>query len=78
MPVIHRDGPYRFYFYMGDGFEPPHVHVKRDNQEAKFWLNPILLAESNRFPAVEINRIARIIEERHDQFMGAWNDSFGN
>ena len=78
MPVVHREGPYRFFFYMGDGIEPPHVHVERDNLEAKFWLDPVMIADGGNFRPVEVNRIARIIEERQDQFMGAWNDRFGS
>ena len=36
MPSVLRIGPYRFYFYPSDAPEPPHIHVKRDNAEAKF------------------------------------------
>ena len=63
---------------MGDGVEPPHIHVERDNMGAKFWLDPIATAERGQFRPVEINRIARIIEKRRDQFLGAWNDRYGN
>jgi len=38
MPSVLRSGPYRFFFYSGDGDEPPHVHVERDDNTAKFWL----------------------------------------
>ena len=30
--------PYRLYFYSHEPNEPPHVHVDRDDQSAKFWL----------------------------------------
>lgn len=43
MPTVLRIGPSRFFFYAGDGNEPPHVHVERDDGEAKFWLEPIRL-----------------------------------
>jgi hypothetical protein len=36
MPTVLRLGPYRFFFYAGDGVEPPHVHVERDDDTAKF------------------------------------------
>lgn len=29
MPTVLRVGPYRFFFYSGDGDEPRHVHVER-------------------------------------------------
>jgi hypothetical protein len=42
MPVIFREGGFRFFFYSneGDPREPMHVHVMRDRDEAKFWLYP--------------------------------------
>lgn len=49
MPTVLRLGPYRFFFYAGDRDEPPHVHVKRDNRLAKFWLDPAKLERSGGF-----------------------------
>ena len=37
-------GPYWFFFYSFDCGEPIHVHVRRENAEAKFWLQPVALA----------------------------------
>ncbi|MEL7054407.1 MAG: DUF4160 domain-containing protein [Cyanobacteria bacterium J06588_5] len=34
-------GPYRFFCYAGDRDEPPHVHIERDSDEAKYWLTPV-------------------------------------
>ena len=42
-------GPYRIYFYSHEPNEPPHVHVDRDDQSAKFWLDPVALASSVRW-----------------------------
>jgi hypothetical protein len=39
-------GPYRIYFYSHEPNEPPHVHVDRDDQSAKFWLDPVALARN--------------------------------
>jgi hypothetical protein len=47
MPTVLRSGPYRFFFYAGDGAEPPHIHVERDDGEAKFWLDPVRLKRNN-------------------------------
>lgn len=44
MPVVHREGPYRFSFYSNEGNEPPHIHVRRDRNQAKFRLQPVVLA----------------------------------
>jgi len=52
MPTILREGPYRVHFYSQDRLEePPHVHVERDRNEAKFWLDPVRLTEQGLSPA---------------------------
>jgi hypothetical protein len=51
-----RIGPYRLFFYSGDGAEPPHIHVERDQYVAKFWLEPVRLARSGGFGAAELDR----------------------
>ncbi len=43
MPTVLRAGPYRFFFFAGDGDEPLHIHIERDDKIAKFWLDPIRL-----------------------------------
>lgn len=62
MPTVLRDGPYRFFFYSGDRDEPPHVHVERDDCEAKFWLDPVRLERSRGFSRKEIHGIQAIVE----------------
>jgi hypothetical protein len=46
MPTVLRTGPYRFFFVSLDYNEPPHVHIKRENKIAKFWLEPISLQKA--------------------------------
>ena len=76
MPTLLREGPYRFFFYVGDRDEPAHVHVERDNRVAKFWLDPVRLQRSGGLTRSEIRRVTRIIEAHQTTFMGAWNDCF--
>ena len=76
MPTVARIGPYRFFFYSDEGDEPPHVHVLRDRDVAKFWLDPASLAYSRGFAAHELNELTRIVRERTAQFMEAWNAHF--
>ena len=76
MPTVLRSGPYRFFFYAGDGEEPPHVHVERDDCEAKIWLDPVRLERSGGFAAKELRRIEQIVIEHHLQLMDSWNDFF--
>jgi uncharacterized protein DUF4160 len=50
MPVILRVNGYKFFFYEADvANEPPHVHVSKEGNEAKVWLNPIKVARAGRF-----------------------------
>ncbi len=73
MPVVLRVGPYRFLFYSNEPDEPPHVHVKRDRAEAKFWLSPVTLARSKGFPAPELRKLARLTAEHERALLDAWN-----
>jgi len=67
-----RVGPYRFHFYSREGNEPPHIHVARENMEAKFWLRPVLLAANYGFPAAELSRIQRLVEEHCETLTNAY------
>ena len=57
MATVLGYGPYRFFFYAGDRDEPQHIHVERDDDVAKFWLDPIRLQSNGGFSRKEINRM---------------------
>ncbi len=76
MPTVLRNGPYRFFFYSGDRGEPPHVHVERDDCEAKFWLDPVRLERSRGFAGKEINQVQAIIEGSRQTLLDRWNEYF--
>ena len=78
MPTIFRSGPYRFYFYSHEPNEPPHVHVDRDDQSTKFWLQPVALALNLGFGAVELRRIQGIVEENESTLLEEWHARFGD
>jgi hypothetical protein len=78
MPTVLISGPYRFFFYSGDRDEPPHIHVERDKNKAKFWLDPVRLQNSGGFSRTEINRIQRLVEENRERFLRRWNEFFGD
>ena len=78
MPTVLNQGPYRFFFYSSDGDEPRHVHVERDDNVAKFWLDPIRLQDAGGFRQADISRIFRVIEEHREELVEAWNEYFGN
>jgi hypothetical protein len=76
MPTVLRQGPYRLFFYSADGREPPHVHVERDDNVAKIWLDPVRLENSGGFGRVEIVRINAMVRRNQDTLLRAWNDYF--
>ena len=76
MPTVLRNGPYRFFFYAGDRDEPPHVHVERDKDIAKFWLDPVRLQNSGGFSRTELNRIQQLVEDNKSDLLRSWNEYF--
>jgi hypothetical protein len=72
MPVVLRVKGYKFWFYGADLDEPPHVHVGKEDREAKSWLEPVKLARSGRFKPVELRKVERIIEDNHDFLLNTW------
>ena len=76
MPTVLRIGPYRFFFYAGDRDEPPHIHIERDTDKAKFWLDPVRLQNSGGFSRTEINDIQQLVEENRDDLLRNWNEYF--
>jgi hypothetical protein len=78
LPTVLRVGPYRFFFYAGDGNEPPHIHVEREDKVAKFWLIPVRLQKSGGFESSELAKLQRITEEYKQKLLKAWNDYFNS
>jgi hypothetical protein len=76
VPTVHREGPYRFFFYSADRNEPVHVHVERDTSRAKFWLDPVRLARSGGFAAAELREVERLVVANQQVLLGKWNEYF--
>ena len=70
-------GPYRFFFYSFDCYEPEHVHVRRENMVCKFWLEPITLASNHGFSSRELNKIRRNLKENVQKILEAWYEHCG-
>lgn len=76
MPTVFRVGGYRFFFYSNEGSEPPHIHIQKAEKYAKFWLQPIQLADSVDFTSKELRQIQEIIRERLGLILEAWHEHF--
>jgi len=78
MPTVLRVGPYRFFFYAGDGEEPTHVHIEREDMAAKFWLDPVRLSSSGGFNRNEIRKLHKIVTQNNNNLLRAWNEYFSD
>jgi hypothetical protein len=77
MPDALRIGPYRFYFWSRENREPPHIHVKRDRNEAKYWLEPaVALARNGGFAKRELNVIRELVEQNRAFLLEKWHEHF--
>ncbi|MGA7990936.1 MAG: DUF4160 domain-containing protein [Thermoanaerobaculia bacterium] len=76
MPTVLRIGPYRFFFFSNEGDEPAHIHVQRDRALAKFWLEPVALAQSSHFPAHELGILRNHVVENRAKLIAAWHEYF--
>ena len=76
MPTVLRSGPYRFFFYAGDRVEPPHIHVERERNKAKFWLQPVRLHNSRGFAPSELRKLFDLVTENAEQLLTSWNEYF--
>lgn len=78
MPTVFEFGPYRFFFYANDLNEPPHIHIQRERNKAKFWLKPIRLQQSGGFSRNELYRIQGIVEENEETLLKVWYEFFAD
>jgi hypothetical protein len=80
VPVVFRSGALRFFFYSNEGSprEPPHIHVRQGDHEAKLWLLPNLPAAYNHgFSERELRSLRALIEVHRAEIEAAWNEFFG-
>jgi len=81
VPAIFRYKGYRFFFYSNEGIprEPLHVHVRRGNAVAKFWLEPVPeAASSHGMAAHELRELLDVAVEHKTEIVRFWNEHFGN
>jgi hypothetical protein len=76
MPEVLRIGGFRFFFFSREGREPPHVHVEKAECYAKFWLEPVELAESNGFRGSELRELHSLVAQNRAKFILAWDEHF--
>jgi hypothetical protein len=78
MPTVLRWRGRRFYFYSGDGDEPPHVHVDHSGRTIKIWLATLKVAYNDGYPMREVTAILHIVDRNRDRLLEAWREYFDN
>ena len=53
-------------------------HIEHGDKVAKYWLNPIELAESEGFRSHELTRVRALVIEHRALFLEKWDEHFGN
>ena len=80
MPVIFRHDGYRFFFFSNEGnpLEPCHIHVRKADALAKFWVleNGVMLAESYGLSSSELQKLQKIIQNNQPLIERTWHDYF--
>jgi hypothetical protein len=76
MPEVLRERGFRFFFFSREGNEPRHVHIEKAENYAKFWLDPIELAESRGFRSSDLREVHNLVEAHRESIIIAWNEHF--
>ncbi len=77
MPTILLILGWRFFFYSNEGNEPPHIHCKKGDAEAKYWLdaNAFEVVEAHAYNMAPGDRrsVRRIIFTHFDYILEQWH-----
>jgi hypothetical protein len=76
VPEVFRSRGYVFFFYMNEGHEPMHVHVRRAGGFAKFWVEPVTLAYAEGMKVRELATAEDLIREHLALIKRKWHEVF--
>jgi hypothetical protein len=78
MPTILMILGWQFYFFSNERNEPIHVHCRKGNAEAKYWLDvdafETIEAHAYSMSPADKRAVRRIIFEHFDYIVGQWNE----
>jgi hypothetical protein len=86
MPQIFKIGSFIVYFWANEGKprEPVHVHVAEripSENATKIWITKagkcLICNNNSRIPLNILRDITEVIEARHKDVIGKWEDFFG-
>jgi hypothetical protein len=70
MPKVLEKNGYKFFFFLNEGnpLEPVHIHIRKDGNLSKFWLEPdVSLCKNYGLSAKELNWIFEQVEANSDK-----------
>lgn len=79
MPTVFRHKGYCFFFYSNEGapLEPLHVHARKGEAVAKFWLEPEpAVAEAYAMSLHELRELLDVAIENRELIKRYWNEHF--
>lgn len=76
MPTVLFAEGFRFYFFSNEGREPPHVHVRKGEGEAKLWLDALAFAYAHRLHPAERRRVRELTFANRAMFLTRWYEYF--
>ena len=81
MPKIFEWNGYKFFFFSNEGVppEPIHIHVRKGERVAKFWIEPIVSVAYNfEMTSKELKELQAVVENNVAIIRSKWNEYFGN
>jgi len=79
MPKLFEWSGYKFFFFSNEGnpLEPCHVHIRKGDATAKFWLVPeIRLAKAYSMSSQELKRLEGVVLQNSERIKEKWNEYF--
>ena len=76
MPTIVNERGFQVMIYFND-HEPPHVHVWKSGLEARYYLNPVSVWDSD-LKANETRQAQKIVEANRDILVAKWHEIHGD
>ena len=78
MPTVLLIMGWRFFFYANEGDEPIHIHCRKAEKEAKYWLDTknfdVLEAFTIKMNNKDIRQVKKIIYDHFELIEEEWNN----
>jgi hypothetical protein len=76
VPEVFRELGWVASFYSNEGTEPPHIHLRKGDGRAKFWLQPVRIVWARNLKAREIRQALELVQQHEDEILRIWAEYF--